>query len=56
MCYITHRTKEEEMISLPDIHKSTLRVSPIVQTLVYVMKGSLKQISRGQPKNKGHDK
>ena len=29
------------MISLPDIHKSTLRASPIVQTLFYVMEGDM---------------
>ena len=45
MCYITCRTKEEELISLPDIHKSTLRVSPIVQTLVYVMKGDMTYVN-----------
>ncbi len=33
------------MISLPDIHKSTLRVSPIVQTLVYVIKGDMTYVN-----------
>ena len=45
MCYIAYRTKEEEMIILPDIHKSTLRVSPMVQSLVFVMKGDMTYVN-----------
>ena len=33
------------MIHPPDIHKSTLRVSPIVQTSVYVMKGDMTYVN-----------
>ena len=33
------------MIFLPDIHKSTLRVSPMVQTFVYVMKGDMTYVN-----------
>ena len=45
MCYSTCGTKEEEMIFLPDIHKSTLQVSLMVQTLVYVMKGDMTYVN-----------
>ena len=45
MCYIAHRTREAEMIILPDIHKSTLRVYQILQTLVYVIKGDMTYVN-----------
>ena len=45
MCYITYRTKERKLNYLPDIHKSTLRISPMVQTLVYVMKGDMTYVN-----------
>ena len=33
------------MNSLPDIHKSTLRISPIVQIKVFVMKGDMTYVN-----------
>ena len=37
--------KDEIQIQLPDIHNSTLRISPMVQTLVYVMKGDMTYVN-----------